>query len=819
MYLLFLCSTFLFAPALTNIGVAADASSSFQSSVLPVLKARCISCHGENKQKGEVKLSGPHGLEQLSTNPELWFRVLEQIESGKMPPEDEDQPSGTERETLIQWIRGDFTAHQFAKQRSEGRSKLRRLSRTEYANTVRDLFRLHPTVGLNLPEDGRVDGYDKVSAALPLSGGAAAGYFKMAGDILNWVLKPIPKSAAAPAIQIVNAFDPARTVRVLPKNDVLYHVALEDGTVVSFNSDPTSGTLLHNGARTPGIHRLRISAYAHQTDKPLTVGIYAGHTSAYPQILNLLQVLEVPPGKPAVIETEVYLRSRDLNDRTPVADRLRLVPMGLGVPVPKGSDPKLCTGPGLAVQWVDIEEPTLPLPADRWLTADFPKALDELMRKPRQLPAEIDTNRAAFLSTMRATFQRIGARLYRRDLTAAEMEHIMVDITRQIDSGVLMQTAFFDKVTELMTSPDFLCMIQPAGRLSDFALASRLSYFLWNSTPDEALMQIAREGKLHEPNVLREQTERLLNDPKSGRFVMDFVNQWLGLHSIDDTSPDHILYPEYEEFLKLSSAWETEGFFQRVLHENLSVRHFVDSPWAFVNERLAKFYGITGVTGDKLRKAELPADSPYGGLWTQSAVLKVTANGTNTSPVKRGRWVAERLLGIPIPPPPPNVKPVEPDVRGAKTLREQFALHSSHGSCTGCHAKFDPYGFAMESFDVTGRFRTHYREVNPEVVALPAAKLSGKVTWRAGLPVDCTGQTPDGKTFAGITELRKLLRNNPEQLARGVTRHLLTYATGTPPSALDQQAIQSILKNTTGDDYGLRSLIHALVQSELFLWK
>ena len=196
--------------------------------------------------------------------------------------------------------------------------------------------------------------------------------------------------------------------------------------------------------------------------------------------------------------------------------------------------------------------------------------------------------------------------------------------------------------------------------------------------------------------------------------------------------------------------------------------------------------------------------------------MKVTANGTNTSPVKRGVWVAERLLGTPIPPPPPNIKPVEPDVRGAKTLREQLALHRGNGSCAACHAKFDPYGFALESFDVTGAFRKSYREVDPEVVKLPAHQRKGRTTWRDGLPVDSSGQTPEGQTFAGIAELRKLLSKQPELLARGVTRHMVTYATGAPATRVDQPAIDRIVKSAAADDHGLRSLVHALVQSELF---
>ncbi|MFM8468494.1 MAG: DUF1588 domain-containing protein, partial [Limisphaerales bacterium] len=270
------------------------------------------------------------------------------------------------------------------------------------------------------------------------------------------------------------------------------------------------------------------------------------------------------------------------------------------------------------------------------------------------------------------------------------------------------------------------------------------------------------------------------------------------------------LYPEYakNDLLKRSSVQETRAFFRRVLDENLSVHEFAAANWTFANESLAKHYGLPGIAGLALQKVSLPADSAYGRLWTQPAVLKVTANGTYTSPVKRGVWMAERLLGLPIPPPPPDIPAVEPDIRGAKTLREQLALHSSQGACAACHAKFDPYGFALESFDVTGTYRKHYRVLNPE-------RKSGP-WWNEGFLVDSSGKTPSGQTFSDIRELRKLVADQPAQLARGVTRHLVTYATGAPPTRLDQPALDAIVTAAEKQGHGLRALVHGVVQSDLF---
>ena len=814
---------------IAHVAVAQDAasSSSFQARVQPLLKTYCTECHAGAKPKAGIQLSGPRTADQLAAERDHWFRALDALEAGTMPPKDEPQPKPAERAALVAWLRGDFTNIFLNRQRAEGRSKLRRLSRTEYANTLFDLFGVKPPVGLNLPTDGRVDGYDKVAAALPLSAAGAAGYFKMADDILARMLRPIPKTPpkatakprspdllddvlgekkattnTAPA----SPFDPARTTRAIAfgseqsKGHVL---ELPDGTKVSFNTDTTSGPLRgFNGPRHPGMHRLRLSVYGYQTDKPLPFGIYAGHTGAYPQIIELVAVLEAPPGKAAILETEIYLRTADLNDLAPIGDNFRLIPFGLGVPVPKNSQASACRAPGLAVQWVEIEDPELPLLGDRWLRADFRTALAGGLQ-----------NRDVFIKAAEATFKRIAPRLFRRDLSADELAKLNLAFAERLDVGVTADNALRDCVVELMTAPDFLCIVEQPGPLNDFALASRLAYLLWNSTPDDALLDIARAGKLRDPKVLAAQTDRLLKDAKSSRFVDDFTDQWLGLRAIDDTSPDSKLYPEYakNDLLKRSSVQETRAFFRRVLDENLSVREFAAANWTFANASLAKHYGLPGITSLALQKVSLPADSAYGGLWTQPAVLKVTANGTYTSPVKRGVWVAERLLGISIPPPPPDIPSVEPDIRGAKTLREQLALHSSQGSCAACHAKFDPYGFALESFDVTGTYRKTYRVLNPERKAGP--------WWTEGLPVDCSGKTPTGQTFADIRELRKAVAQNPAQLARGVTRHLVTYATGAPATRLDQPAIESIVTAAAKNNHGLRSLVHGVVQSELFRWK
>ncbi|MFM8704161.1 MAG: DUF1592 domain-containing protein, partial [Planctomycetia bacterium] len=284
--------------------------------------------------------------------------------------------------------------------------------------------------------------------------------------------------------------------------------------------------------------------------------------------------------------------------------------------------------------------------------------------------------------------------------------------------------------------------------LSDFALASRLSYFLWNSGPDEQLLELARKNKLHDSVILREQTDRMLADPKAKRFYKDFAAQWLKLSAISDTTPDPKLFPEYHlpenDLLKWSSVAETEGFLKLLADQNAGVKELVDSRRVLANAVLARHYGLTGVDGGDLRELKLPDDSPFGGLWTQPAVMKVTANGTNTSPVKRGVFVAERLRGVHIPPPPPNIEPIATDTSSATSLKEKLALHSGNGSCAACHAKFDGYGFALESFDPAGMFREFYRTTAPDPIAWKGAAAGMWGTKPDAVSTDWTGGNVPG---------------------------------------------------------------------------
>jgi hypothetical protein len=415
-------------------------------------------------------------------------------------------------------------------------------------------------------------------------------------------------------------------------------------------------------------------------------------------------------------------------------------------------------------------------------------------------------------------------RAFRRPVAETETQRYLALFQQSLRAGVGFASAMRATYTAILASPDFVFVDEAKGRLDDNALATRLALFLWNSTPDEALRQRAARGELHRPEVLRTETERMLADPKASRFVAAFLDYWLDLRKMSDTTPSETLYNDYylDDALVENAVDETHMFFTDLLQRDLPARNMVDSDFTFLNERLAGHYGISDVKGVAMRRVSLPADSPRGGFMTQASVLKVTANGTTTSPVLRGKWIMERIVGFTMPPPPAAVPAVEPDLRGAVTIRQQLDKHRADESCAVCHRKIDPPGFALENFDVMGGWRDRYRSQTPAEL-YDTMGLFGKngapLTFRLALPVDASGQLADGRDFADVRDLKRLLLQDEAQLARNLTRQLLVFATGASERFSDRAVIDQIVQGTRVRQYGVRSLVHGLIQSDLFLNK
>jgi len=500
--------------------------------------------------------------------------------------------------------------------------------------------------------------------------------------------------------------------------------------------------------------------------------------------------------------------------------------------------------PGYAVQWMEVEGPLYDESTGagyRLLFGDLPLRrlepgasgvmLETVPPPPApgaprppgpptfrlaEVPVEVDSPDPA--RDGERLVRRFTARAYRRPVREDEARRFVALFQEQLGLGHGFAKSLLATYTAVLASPGFVFVEEQPGRLDDHALATRLALFLWNSEPDEALRARATAGELRRPGVLRAETERLLNDPKARRFVDAFTDYWLDLRKIDDTSPSSTLYNDYEldEPLKQAALEETRLFVAELLRGDYPAKSLVDSNFTYLNERLATHYGIPGVTGAALRRVDLPADSLRGGLMTQASILKVTANGTTTSPVLRGHWITERILGLETPPPPP-VASVEPDIRGAVTIRQQLAKHRADPSCASCHAKMDPPGFALESFDVMGGFRDRYRAAKEGVAPAPGVGLNGqRFAFHYALPVDAAGELPDGRAFRDVREIKKLLLTDELPIARNLAKQLVTYATGQPVHFSERDQLEQILAVARPSHYGVRSLVHAIVASDLF---
>lgn len=504
--------------------------------------------------------------------------------------------------------------------------------------------------------------------------------------------------------------------------------------------------------------------------------------------------------------------------------------------------------PGVAFRWMEVEGPLYDASTTagyRLLFGDLPlKAVGEraagvtipalTSTQQRQGPKEARRDLAAgagevkvdvISSNPRGDAERLLRaflkRAYHGPVAEADLTRFLGLIEGQRTAGLSFAEAMLAGYTAVLSSPRFVFSQEKPGRLDDASLARRLSLFLSNSLPDETLRSKAARGELQRPEVLRAETERLLGLPSARRFSDAFLDYWLDLRKMEDSTPSVSLYNDYylDDALTEASLAESQMYFEEMLRKNLGARYVVNSDFTFLNDRLALHYGIPGVNGVGMRRVAIPAGSPRGGFMTQASVLKLTANGTTTSPVLRGKWIMERILGYEVPPPPP-VTAVEPDIRGAVTIRQQLDKHRSDASCAACHSKIDPPGFALESFDVMGGWRERYRAVDEKVKAEAGRGKNGQpFEFHYALPVDASGALPDGRSFANVHDFKRLMHVEEETLARNLARQLMVFATGAPLRFSDRASIEQILSRTKAQGYGLRSLIHEVVQSELFRTK
>lgn len=797
--------------------VAADEASPSDDLAQEFFSRHCQSCHAPAKPKGKLDLQNLSRDFSDRENRGRWLAAVEQLKAGTMPPEGEPQPPAEEVQRLIDWINERVQLAEAAHSATQGRVVLRRLSRAEYANTVRDLLGAEVDLSDLLPVDASAGGFDNNAEALHVSSYLMESYLAAADRVLDAAIV----NGSRPW-QINKRFDLKEEQSVQPTGSVYRH--LEDGVAIfsSWVSANIQVTMWNFHTFFRGRYRVRISGYGFQSDsKPITFHVMAG-TMAEPTQQYLVDYFAVPADKPTVVEFEEQLEANNT---------LRIVADGLAVKPPEvekiGADKY--TGPGLVVQWVEIEGPLL----DSWPPRSHRQLFGDMPQEPvagADPPDRREVVSQQPLVDAERILREFARRAFRRPVTDADIQPFLARVHAKLDQNYSFEQAVRVGLKAVLVSPHFLFLREkaagpgplpaadpalpaPSTALDDFALASRLSYFLWSSMPDEELLALAEQGKLGQPDVLHAQVERMLQDVKAAAFTENFVDQWLGLRAIDDTTPDPMLYPEFDDILKTAMVKESLLFFDEVLKNDLSLTNFAASDFSMLNARLAEHYGIPSVQGLEFRKVALPPDSHRGGVLTMASVLKVTANGTTTSPVLRGAWVLDRILGTPPPKPTVDVEAIEPDIRGATTIRQQLAQHRQNALCASCHEKIDPPGFALENFDVIGGWREHYRKVGdfePEIVD------GRRVRYRHGPAVDAADVLPDGRRFQNIDEYKQLLLSDKDQLARGLTTKLLSYATGAIPTSADEQQIDAIVANVREKSYGLRSLIHEIVASDVF---
>ncbi|MFO0867750.1 MAG: DUF1592 domain-containing protein [Pirellulales bacterium] len=803
--LLLLCGA-LSWPALSR------AAPPFGDSTLGTLLQRhCAECHDDATAEGQLSLTS------LATGPEQldrWTRVYDQIRLGRMPPADAPTPSAEERQRLVDRLARHLTALSLERQRATGRVVLRRLNRTEYETTLRDL--LHPRITVRdlLPSDNIASGFDNVSAVLDVSSVHLLRYQEAAERALQAVIprrRPEPFHSRLTGRQVFEkqkqaASLPGRSVRLT--GDVLEQY-VKPWSHVSFGTATVPSD---------GRYRVRAAVAAlHTGDRPWPIRFTVGWDWGRAET-QTIDVRDAPAGEPRVIELEVDLRARELVDVTgwtlPTERQLR-----------EGTDRErpLDELPGIALHWVEISGPLEP-----WPPPGYVRLFGELPFKQSYRGAAFEVDSSDPRGDARRLLATFLPQAFRRPVPDELLDYYVGLAHAALDRRESFENAMLLAYRAALCSPHFLYLTEPisgsardadAGRLDDYAVAARLSYFLWSTTPDQELLDLAAQGKLSQPALLREQVERLLADRRAQRFTEHFAGQWLDLRQINATTPDPAVYGEFDDFLAWSMPRETTRFFAEILEKDLPIREFVGADWSFLNERLAQHYGIPGVTGGELRRVALPPESHRGGLLTQAAILKVTADGTKTSPVLRGKWVLERILGQPPAPPPANVAAIEPDIRGTTTIREQLDKHRTDTACAACHQSIDPPGFALESFDVIGGWRDFYRgTIVRRELWTPLANYPGRQVVR-GPDVDASGKTPAGQAFRNIDDYKQLLLADSDQLVRNLAEKLVVYSTGGEIQFADREVIEQFVIRSRQPQYGFRSLLHDVVQSRLFLSK
>jgi len=871
-----------FASACAGAAAAtpAESAAEFRQVVRPFLAAHCFSCHGEKDRKAGLRLDdlGHDFLEGKTAD--VWKEVIDRINLGDMPPEEQPRPDAEQSFAVVQWVGRELVRAEREARMAGGRILARRLNRSEYANTVRDLLRLDANymnlIEAELPADGKAEGFDRIASALLFDETQLSTYIEQAGVIAQKVI--LDSEVAPTPNKVRREFEtqyrpPKQGQEVIQyqKDTAIATGAtpdiLRDGGVEFYNLNSSNrtggfggfGSLYSFGfpnrdsVTKDGYYRIRFRAgsFAGERGEPIQIEcvycpnmpmekrirIDVAGTLSQPEIVETIVFLQAPTdgaaarmslnwnGLPdAIIQTPELSKienrrksatgavARLIAARAPqaeidaakaaVEEEIAAARAFAARPdaVQRIHNPKydLREIPRIFVDWVEFEGPIEPEWPPRSYAALFPEGLKD------------DDD------AVRATFARLLPRAYRRPVTDAEIQHV-VDVVRRgkAEFDMTPVEALRFGLQTVLSSPDFLLLSEPSAAagsrpLNDYELASRLSYFLWSTMPDEKLFDLAAAGALRDPAELQRQVLRMIADPKAREFAENFAGQWLHVRDYESVMPA-FEYKEYDAALAAAGREEPQAFFAEILRNNLSILNFLDSDFAMVNARLADFYGIDfygidGVSDDEFRRVTLSPEHRRGGVLTMAGLLTYLSDGTRTLPVRRGAWILEEIFNDPPPPPPPNAGEIQPNASGQNlTVRARLEMHRNEATCASCHAKIDPLGLALENYDAIGAWR----------------EVQNGEGFRANKapPIDASGTLPGGRSFAGPAEFKQALLAEKDRFARAFAEQMLTYALGRPVGYIDNATLDRLTTTLAENDYRIQSLVSAIVTSEPFLTK
>ncbi len=734
------------------------AKNTYRDQVVPLFNKYCISCHNDKKHAAGLSLEDYKDETALMKSRKLMEAIKENVHSRDMPPkEKQPQPSQGERDTITNWIDTQLARVDCGATRDPGHPTIRRLNRAEYNNTIRDLVGVNFQPAEDFPSDDVGYGFDNIGDVLSMPPILLEKYLAAADKILNEAIV-----VQKPAVSQKDVFRPQNLFSSLGGDSKKrQHIALTSNGAAFFTFD-----FVHEGE-----YVLRVKAYGEQAGKDLPhlelqldrkvqkgfdVQAVQGKSQVYEHRFK------TTPGR----HTLSAAYTNDFYDKEKKLDR------------------------NLYVEQMELEGPFNPVV----------KPLPEAHKRIMIASPTPDKDAAA-----RKIIENFAHKAYRRPVQTKEIDRLMKLFKMGDADGEPFEKSVQLALKAVLVSSNFLFRIEkdkePGNAkaihpISDFELATRLSYFLWSSMPDDELFNLAEQNKLHDKATLEVQVKRMLKDPRSKALTENFAEQWLQLRTLQTIAPDKKTYPNFDGELKTAMARETELYFEHVVKEDRSILEFLDSNYSFLNAKLAKHYGIADVKGNEFRKVTL-TDKNRGGLVTQASILTLTSNPTRTSPVKRGKWILDNIFGTPPPPPDPNAGMLKEDQQVVLqgTLRQRMEQHRANPACATCHQKMDPLGFGLENFDGVGTWRTK----------------EGK------FDIDSSGTLPGGKTFNGPAELRKILMGKADLFRRCLTEKMLTFALGRGVEYYDKCAIDEIVLKVRNADERFSALVLAVVESESFL--